>query len=157
MIFLGLQTTWWCKKHICRCSWAEALHQLAQLRHFQPLQVHRCRVSSLGPTLFSSAWDVCLFDASLSRYEANFIPFRFDAASRKQPRVESLGLWERFVIGAIRPNATLPPIYITCLHLNHVAEPTRLSGMTTNSLHLVIIIFSFLLPCSREGLFLGTM
>ena len=38
---------------------------------------------------------------------------------------------ERFVIGAIRPNATLPPIYITCLHLNHVAEPTRLSGMTT--------------------------
>ena len=132
MIFPGLQTTWGCKKDICRCSWAQALHKMAQLCHFQPLQVHRCRVSSLGPTPFSSAWDVCLFDASVSRYEANVInPFRFDAASRKQPGVESLGLYERFVIGAIRPNAALPPIYITCLHLNHVAEPTRLSGMTT--------------------------
>ena len=158
MIFLGLQTTWWCKKDICRCSWAEALHQMAQLCHFQPIQVHRCSVSVIKDRLLlvpharMPFW--CL---SVQIWGNFFIPFRFDAASRKQARVESLGLFERFVVGAIRPNATLPPIYITCLHLNHVAEPTRLSGMTTHSPYLVIIIFSFWLPCSSEGLFLGTI
>jgi len=91
------------------------------------------------------SWRNC---AIFSRYK--FTDVVFDAVSRKQPRVENaLGPLEwsgnnAFVIGAIRPNATLPPIYITCLHLNHVAEPTRLSELsfiTEKALHN-------LLPCS---------
>ena len=83
------------------------------------------------------SWHSC---AIFSRYK--FTDVVFDAVSRQQPRVKDvLGrLQGRFVIGAIRPNA-LPPIYITSLHLNHVAEPTRLSGMTTSLLYLVNIFF----------------
>ena len=99
------------------------------------------------------SWHSC---AIFSRYK--FTDVVFDAVSRQQPRVKDvLGrLQGRFVIGAIRPNA-LPPIYITSLHLNHVAEPTRLSGMTTSLLYLVNIFFgNIAIPESAKTLTSGT-
>ena len=57
---------------------------------------------------------------------------RYDSITRKNEDVKKvLGFrTERFVVGGIQPPHVTDPIYVTCLHLNHVAEPTRLNELS---------------------------
>jgi len=72
------------------------------------------------------SWQGC---AIFSRFK--FTRVIYDGETRRTAYVKTaLGhQTERFVMGSVQPDPGCTPIHLTCLHLNHVAEPIRLTQL----------------------------